>query len=188
MKNIIRKHETGKQSGFTLIELLIVVVILAILASIVVPQFGTSTNDARDSAADTTLTGLRAAINLYYQQHGKFPGASTAVPTAACSGTSGAGVATGGAGATAATAFVEQMARFSDSVGGVCSVADAVEHKYGPYLDKKKLPKDPYLDVAALEVIAVGDLDLVASGDVGGFIYDTKSGKIAINHTSYDDR
>jgi len=76
------------EKGFTLVELLIVVIILAILAAIVVPQFASTTGDARSAAADGTLAGLRAAIDLYYQQHNNtYPGALTAVPTAACTGT-----------------------------------------------------------------------------------------------------
>lgn len=178
-----------QQAGFTLVELLIVVIILAILAAVVVPQFAASTDDARDSAADSTLSGLRSAIDLYYQQHNNtYPGSVTAVPSAACAGTSGAGVATGGAGATAAAAFLEQMAYYTDTSGGVCSVADAANHTQGPYLKKFELPADPYLNVSALEVVADGDLNMTASGDVGGFKYDTLTGKIIINHTAYDDK
>jgi len=59
-----------KQSGFTLVELLIVAIILAILAAIVVPQFASSTDDARDSALRSNLSGIRGAIDLYTQQHG----------------------------------------------------------------------------------------------------------------------
>ena len=112
----------------------------------------------------------------------------TAVPTSACTGTSGAGVATGGAGPTAATAFMEQMARYTDTSGGVCSVADANNHTLGPYLKSLDVPSDPYLNVAALEVVATGDLNMVATGDIGGFKFDSVTGKIIINHTAYDDR
>ena len=56
--------------GFTLVELLVVVVILAILAGIVVPQFASSTDDAESAAVDYTLSTVRVAIDLYYQQPG----------------------------------------------------------------------------------------------------------------------
>jgi len=169
--------------GFTLVELLIVVIILAILAAIVVPQFASTTNDARDSAADSTLAGLRSAIDLYNQQHNNvYPGAVTAVP-AACAGTAGLGVATGGAGATATTAFMEQLSFYTDAAGGACSIGDAVNFRFGPYLKKSDIPSDPYLNVAALEVVAVGDLNMTASADPGpgGFKYDSQTGKIIIN-------
>ena len=55
----------GRQSGFTLVELLIVAIILAILAAIVVPQFASSTNDARASALRSNVSNIRGAIDLY---------------------------------------------------------------------------------------------------------------------------
>ena len=81
------------QQGFTLVELLIVVIILALLAAIVVPQFASSTDDAKISSLDTTLSNMRGAIDLYYQQHGEFPGANDATTEtiAACTGTNGSG-------------------------------------------------------------------------------------------------
>ena len=63
------------KDGFTLVELLIVVIILAILASIVVPQFTATTDDAREAALETTLGNMRSALDLYYQQHGEYPSA-----------------------------------------------------------------------------------------------------------------
>lgn len=187
------RNFVGKQiqKGFTLVELLIVVIILAILAAIVVPQFASTTNDARDSAADSTLAGLRAAIDLYYQQHNNtYPGANTAVPSASCSGTSGTGVATGGAGTTATTAFMEQLSLYTDAAGGACSVRDATNHRFGPYLKKSDIPTDPYVIVSALETVAVGDLNMAASADPGpgGFKFDTQTGKIIINLRAEEDR
>ena len=61
------------QRGFTLVELLIVTIILAILASIVVPQFAATTDDAKLSALDSNLASIRSAVDLYYQQHGHYP-------------------------------------------------------------------------------------------------------------------
>ena len=179
------------EKGFTLVELLIVVIILAILAAIVVPQFASTTDDARSSSADSTLAGLRAAIDLYYQQHNNtYPGSITAVPTQACAGTSGTGVATGGAGATATVAFMEQLSLYSDALGGTCSISDATNHRFGPYLKKADIPTDPFLGVSALEVVATGDLNMTASADPGpgGFKYDSQTGKIIINLRAEESR
>ena len=41
------KGRKANSKGFTLVELLIVVIILAILAAVVFPQFSASTNDAK---------------------------------------------------------------------------------------------------------------------------------------------
>lgn len=182
------KPTVNRQGGFTLVELLIVVIILALLSAIVVPQFAASTDDAKSSAADTSLANLRAALDLYYQQHGEYPGANTAVPSEACGGTSGTGVATGGAGATAATAFLEQLSLYTDADGGACSVADS-EHKFGPYIKKPQLENEPFKDKNDLEVIADADLNMSATGgDPGGYKYDSETGKIIINIAAEDDR
>ena len=194
MKLVPIKNKPGNSltdQGFTLVELLIVVIILAILAAIVVPQFASTTDDARSSSADSTLAGLRAAIDLYYQQHNNtYPGAVTAVPTAACTGTAGTGVATGGAGATATTAFMDQLTLYTDAAGGACSVSDATNHRFGPYLKKADIPTDPFLNVSALEVVAAGDLAMTASADPGpgGFKYDSQTGKIIINLRAEENR
>ena len=62
--------------GFTLIEVLIVVVILAVLAATIIPQFTDSTADAQRSSVKMNLHTLRAQIQLYKAQHGgKLPSA-----------------------------------------------------------------------------------------------------------------
>ena len=184
MKTMLNnKNHIGSiaEKGFTLVELLIVVIILAILAAIVVPQFASTTDDARASSADATLAGLRSAIDLYYQQHNNtYPGAATAIPGAACTGTSGAGDASNAA--NQAIALMEQLSSYTDVVGGACTVGDAVNHRFGPYLKKSAIPTEPFLGVAALEVVAVGDLNMLANvADPGGFKYDINTGKIIIN-------
>jgi prepilin-type N-terminal cleavage/methylation domain-containing protein len=181
--------EKTLQKGFTLVELLIVVIILAILAAILVPQFASSTDDARASAADSTLANLRASLDLYFQQHGDYPGAVTAVPSAACLGTAGDGVATGGAGATAEDAFLEQLSLYTDASGGACSQSDATFHRFGPYLKKATLPPDPFQGVSTIEVVAAGDLLMTATGgDPGGYKYDSQTGKIIINIAAEQNR
>lgn len=171
------------QKGFTLVELLIVVIILALLAAIVVPQFASSTDDAKLAALDTTLSNVRAAIDLYYQQHGEYPGDLTAVD-AACTGTDGTG--TGGAGAQGAQAFLDQLSMFTDSDGGACSVKDA-NFEFGPYLKKNTLPDNPITASNAFEVVANGDLLMAGTGANLGWKYDLNVGKFIANDTTDPD-
>ncbi len=60
----------NKKSGFTLIEILIVVVIMAVLASVVIPQFSNSTKQAQTSTTEFNLQIIRSQIELYRNQHG----------------------------------------------------------------------------------------------------------------------
>jgi general secretion pathway protein G len=178
-------RKSSLQKGFTLVELLIVVIILSILAAIVIPQFSASTDDAKAASLDSTLGNLRSMIDLYYQQHGEYPGALTAVPTQACSGTAGAGAA------ATAGAVLEQLSRYTDDQGGVCSMSDTVNHRFGPYYKKDALPADPIKNVSTFTVVASaasGNLVMTADGTAGGWKYDSKTGKIIMNHTDYDDR
>src|SRR5687768_5443434 len=55
--------------GFTLVEILIVVIILAVLATIVIPLFANSTNDARKAALVDQLHQVRVQVQLYTLQH-----------------------------------------------------------------------------------------------------------------------
>lgn len=61
-------------SGFTLVEVLIVVVIMAVLAATIIPQFADSTTDAKASTLKFNLHTLRSQIELYRTHHdGKLP-------------------------------------------------------------------------------------------------------------------
>jgi general secretion pathway protein G len=176
--------KTQLQKGFTLVELLIVVIILAILAAIVVPQFTSSTDDAKVASMDSTLANVRAAIQLYYQQHGKYPGAAAATgATCPSSGTAGTG------GANTEDAFLSQMVSYTNAAGQACSTSDAT-FKYGPYLSKRPLPPDPTTGtVSTIEIVTTGNLVMTATGaSTGGYKYDTKNGKIIINLTAYETR
>ncbi|HZL91698.1 MAG TPA: prepilin-type N-terminal cleavage/methylation domain-containing protein [Pirellulaceae bacterium] len=62
-------HRKARRSAFTLVEVLIVVVILAILAAAVVPQFSSSTQDAKVSTSVFNLQTLRAQVQVYKAQH-----------------------------------------------------------------------------------------------------------------------
>ena len=168
--------------GFTLVELLIVVIILAILAAIVVPQFASTTEDAKESALDTNLSNIRAAIDLYYQQHGEYPGINTAVST--CSATKGTG--TGVTGAQAVQAFLDQLSMYTNGDGKACSVSDTT-YKFGPYLKKNTLPDNPITSVSTLVIETSGDLNMTGDVTAAGWKYDVKTGKFIANDTAYDD-
>ena len=187
----MNKQRFKKQimKGFTLVELLIVVIILAILAAIVVPQFASSTDDAKSSALDANLASLRSALDLYYQQHGHYPSAVAAVPTSC----SGAGTASTGAIDTSA-AFIDQLAFYTNSKGEACSTqgviaTPATYYPYGPYLKKRELPKNPLTDNAAVALVQTGDMLLTGAAAPGaGWKFDSKSGKFIADHVDYDDR
>ncbi|MBN2023196.1 MAG: type II secretion system protein [Pirellulales bacterium] len=84
-------------SGFTLIEVLIVVVIMAVLAATIIPQFAASTKDAKQSALDFNLHSLRSQIEMYRMHHlGSYPALTgTSLPqlltTTNAAGTAGTG-------------------------------------------------------------------------------------------------
>lgn len=161
-------RHTGLQRGFTLVELLIVVIILAILAAIVVPQFSATTNDANQAAFDANLANLRSVVELYRQQHGEYPGA-----TASTGATCVNGAADGGAIGNAA--FLTQLTRYTNAAGQACTGFDAAQFRFGPYL-KEDIPVNPLGTTNNVTVVNTGVLGL-ASGSTGGWRFDSVTGE-----------
>lgn len=157
----------SNQSGFTLVELLIVVIILAVLASVAIPQFSSSTDDAKSAALDSSLAEMRNAVELYYHQHGEYPSINAG------------GGAYGVAGST--DAFTHQLTKYTNS-NGVVSVTKTATHKYGPYLKKQALPNNPIDDSNALLIVVTGDITATGT-DAGGWWFDNVSGKFLANIT-----
>ena len=60
-------------TGFTLVELLIVLMVLAILAALVIPQYVSATDESRQSALKMNLFHVRQQLSMYKQEHGEFP-------------------------------------------------------------------------------------------------------------------
>lgn len=64
----------SERRGFTLVEVLIVVVIMAVLAATIIPQFTDSTKDAKESTGKFNLHALRGQLELYKAHHsGAYP-------------------------------------------------------------------------------------------------------------------
>lgn len=62
-----------KQRGFTIVELLIVIVVIAILASISIVSFSGVQQRARDATRDQDVALITKALELYYTENGKYP-------------------------------------------------------------------------------------------------------------------
>lgn len=100
---------SNRRNAFTLIEVLIVVIIMAVLAATVIPQFASSTKDAKESSLKFNLQTMRSQIELYKNHHlGNAPTLAN---------------------------FVKQMTEASD-VDGATNGSNSPDatHPYGPYL------------------------------------------------------
>jgi general secretion pathway protein G len=71
-KEYTRAMPAGRQ-GFTLIELLIVIIILGVLATIGVTAFISSQKKGRDTTRKEHLRSIAGALELYYNDKGKYP-------------------------------------------------------------------------------------------------------------------
>jgi general secretion pathway protein G len=62
-----------RSSGFTLIELLLVMVIIAILASILVPKVVQHLGQAKETKAKADLATLKQSLSTFYIDNGAYP-------------------------------------------------------------------------------------------------------------------
>ena len=153
---------TNRRRGFTLIEVLIVVVIMAVLAATIIPQFASSTRDAKDSALKFNTHTMRSQIELYKVHHnGVYPDQI--------------GDATNG--------YLPQMTKATNASG---TTGDAgPSFPYGPYIEGD-LPANPFDGKNAVtEVDLGGEKPTAVSGTAGGWQYDPDTGAIWPNNAEY---
>ena len=143
------------RSAFTLIEVLIVVVIMAVLAATIIPQFASSTDDAKASAVKFNLHTLRQQIEMYKLQH------NGTVPAINAGTLPGMIYASDASGANNGT-----------------STSDAT-HPFGPYVQGGALPPNPYDGKNTVSQTAV--FPPTATTAAGGWLYEPTSGQIAPN-------
>jgi len=83
-------HETASQrlgpsgrrsrpTGFTLVELLLVLVILAVLATVVVPKFTGRSQQAKVTAAQTDIANIEVALDSFEVDCSRYPSAQEGV-------------------------------------------------------------------------------------------------------------
>jgi len=141
--------ESRRPSGFTLIEVLIVVVIMAVLAATVIPQFANSTSDAKDSSLKFNLHTLRAQIELYKVHHDGVP------PEV-----------------DGATGTLTQLLSSTNLAG---TVGTGANFPFGPYV-LNELPRNPFTNSNAVREVTSWPPS--ASGS-GGWVYNAGTGQIA---------
>lgn len=61
------------RNAFTLIELLLVLVILAVLAAIVVPKFTNRSQQARETAAKSSISAIKTSLDAFEVDNGRYP-------------------------------------------------------------------------------------------------------------------
>lgn len=66
-------YSKQRQAGFTLIEVMVVVVIIAILASMVVPKFMSTPEKARLVKVKQDILAIQNALDLYRLDSGMYP-------------------------------------------------------------------------------------------------------------------
>lgn len=138
-----------KKRGFTLVEIMIVIVIIAVLAAAIIPQFTDSTNDARESTARFNTQTLRGQLEVYKAQHlGEYPPAldDLTVKTNA-----------------------DHTKTGSPTLGPYCF----------------EIPTDAVTSSATVTPSTAAPIGAV-SGTTGGWLYNSTTGEIRINHKDYD--
>lgn len=141
----VRRART--RHAFSLVELVIVVTIIGMLASIAVPRMANASSGAKEAALQATLANVRKAIDVYYAEHGQYPGYNytTGLPDN--------------------DAFVDQLLMYSDDAGKT-NATYSTTYKYGPYL-RAPFPTNPINHLATVHVKASpGNADPV-DGSVG---------------------
>ncbi len=141
-------HSRIRRRAFSLVEMVMVVAILGIVAAIAAPRMTTAARSATANALTANLASVRKAIDMYYAEHGRYPGydPSTGLPDG--------------------TFFVKQLTMFTDLSGRPSATFSAATYRYGPYL-RGPFPKNPTNHLDTVHVKATPSDPNPADGSVG---------------------
>lgn len=140
-------HFQRRRSAFSLVELVMVVTIIGIVSGIAVPRMADASSRASANALQATLANVRKAIDVYYAEHGLFPGYDPASRAAV------------------SDRFTDQLVMYSDEQGRT-TANYGYPYIFGPYL-RAPFPKNPTNDLATVHMKTnPGDVD-PADGTVG---------------------
>jgi len=153
-----RTLRTSPHHAFTLTEILIVVLILAILAMITVPQWSDTSEEAREAALATDLQTARRQIQLYRSQH------------------NGRGPELNENGAKDPANFVARMTGRTDQNGKLNPAG-----KYGPYLNA--WPSNPFVEGDAASKIQFHSNVAPPRHGLTGWYYSLTTGMLYANST-----
>jgi prepilin-type N-terminal cleavage/methylation domain-containing protein len=158
-----------RAKAFTLVELLVVVVVLAIIAAIVIPQFSNASQAARSSMLRDNLRTMRTQIQIFKAQHCDVPPGyptldTTAAPTEADT--------------------VSHLTRASTAAGDLADPGTA-GYPFGPYF--REIPENPINGRATIQVVADGGAFPVAADDSHGYVYQPSTGKLRADATGTDE-
>jgi type II secretory pathway pseudopilin PulG len=143
----------------------IVVTIIGILSAIAVPRLTSASGTARGKALAATLTNVRKAIDIYYAEHGSYPGylPGTATPDD--------------------ESFVQQLTQFTNRAGNT-STAYGSPYIFGPYL-RTPFPANPTNDLRTVNVKA-NPTDADPAPGAFGWVAVLATGAFSVHATDAD--
>ena len=147
MQSNHRRSPPAARSAFSLVELVVVVAIIGVIASIAVPRVTGAAANASTNALQATLSNVRRAIDVYYAEHGCYPGYKA------------------GTRAADDTAFANQLILYS-SEDGRTNATPTSDYRFGPYL-RAPFPRNLFNNLQTVKVKAVPGVVDPAAGSVG---------------------